>query len=74
MIGSPVAFANCTTPSLATCRGPFGPSGVTTTSLPERPSLMSVRKAAAPPLVLDPRTASCPKRAMIRAMISPSPC
>ena len=55
-MGSPVALANCTTPSLATWRGPFGPSGVTPRSQPDRPNLINVRKAVAPPLVLDPRT------------------
>jgi hypothetical protein len=71
-IGSPVAFASCTTPSFATWRGPLGPSGVTTRSAPDRPRRISSRKASAPPLVLDPRTARCPNREMIRAMISPS--
>ena len=56
-IGRPVAFANCTTPSLATCRGPLGPSGVTTRSAPARPNRINARSASAPPLVLDPRTA-----------------
>ena len=31
-MGSPLALANWITPSLATCRGPFGPSGVTAIS------------------------------------------
>jgi hypothetical protein len=56
-MGSPVALANCTTPSLATWRGPLGPSGVTPRSQPDRPNLINARKAVAPPLVLDPRTA-----------------
>jgi hypothetical protein len=73
-IGRPVAFAKWMTPSFTTWRGPLGPSGVTTTSRPDRPNLMSARSAPAPPRVLDPRTASCPNRAIIRAMISPSPC
>ena len=71
-IGSPVAFANWTTPSFATWRGPLGPSGVTTRSAPDRPRRINSRKASAPPLVLDPRTARCPNREMIRAIISPS--
>src|SRR6478752_3369898 len=74
MMGRPVAFARWITPSFATWRGPLGPSGVTTTSRPDRPSLIRARSAPAPPRVLDPRTASWPNRAMIRAMISPSPC
>lgn len=56
-IGKPVALANCTTPTLATWRGPFGPSGVTTRFPPARPMRISSRKASAPPLVLEPRTA-----------------
>ena len=71
-IGSPVAFANWITPSFATCRGPLGPSGVTTRSAPERPRRINSRRANAPPLVLDPRTAQCPNREMMRAIISPS--
>src|SRR5262249_22903907 len=71
-IGSPVALASCTTPGLATWRGPLGPSGVTARSTPDRPSRISSRKASTPPLVLDPRTALWPKRETMRAMISPS--
>ena len=37
-IGRPVALANWITPIWTTCRGPFGPSGVTTKSAPDRPS------------------------------------
>ncbi|MEY4705732.1 MAG: hypothetical protein RL042_1937 [Nitrospirota bacterium] len=73
-IGRPVAFANCTTPSFATWRGPLGPSGVTTRSAPDRPRRINSRSASAPPLVLDPRTARWPNREMMRAMISPSWC
>ena len=74
MMGKPVALANCTTPTLATCRGPFGPSGVNTRLPPDRPRRTSRRKASAPPLVLDPRTASNPNRATIRQINSPSRC
>jgi len=72
MIGSLDALANWMTPILATCGGPFGPSGVTTRSTPERPNRISSRKASTPPLVLEPRTARKPKRSTMRAMISPS--
>ncbi|GAB1724811.1 MAG: hypothetical protein NTNFB01_37070 [Nitrospira sp.] len=73
-IGKPVALANCTTPTFATCLGPFGPSGVNTKLPPDRPRRTSRRKASAPPLVLEPRTASNPKRATIRQINSPSRC
>lgn len=73
-IGKPVALANCTTPSLATYLGPFGPSGVTARSAPERPTRINSRKAAAPPRVLDPLTARMPNLAAILAISSPSRC
>lgn len=74
MIGRPVALANWTTPTLATWRGPFGPSGVTTRLPPARPMRINSRKASAPPLVLEPRTACRPNRAAMRRINSPSRC
>ena len=73
-IGRPVALANWITPSWATCRGPFGPSGVTTKSLPDRPNSIKRRSAATPPLVVDPRTERNPNRDTIRWINSPSRC
>ena len=73
-IGRPVAFASWITPIWATCRGPFGPSGVTTKSTPERPSSISCRRAVTPPRVVDPLTERNPKWLMVRWINSPSRC
>ena len=74
MIGHPVARASWTTPILAIWRGPFGPSGVKARFPPDRPMRIMRRSASAPPLVLEPRTASNPNRVMIRRINSPSRC
>jgi hypothetical protein len=71
-MGSPVARAAHTTPSLAIRGGPFGPSGVKTIVFPARDSRINSRRAALPPRVLDPRAESTPYRRSTPAMISPS--
>ncbi len=65
-IGRPVAFASWITPIWTTCPGPFGPSGVTTRSTPDRPNRMSWRSATVPPLVVEPLTECKPNRFAIR--------
>ena len=57
-MGSPVACAAATTPSLATRAGPFGPSGVKTMFLPARAARIISRSAAEPPRVDEPRADS----------------
>ena len=59
-------------PGFRTSRGPPGPSGTTTTPQPARSERRSSLSAAAPPRLDEPLTVSSPKRAIRRAMISPS--
>src|SRR6266849_1370915 len=72
MMGSPVARAAQTTPSLAMRGGPFGPSGVKTMFRPSRATRIISRSAALPPRVRDPRADSTPYQSNTRAIVSPS--
>ncbi|HJT22219.1 MAG TPA: hypothetical protein VJ746_17235 [Nitrospira sp.] len=72
MIGSPDARASWMTPNFTIWAGPFGPSGVTTRSTPDRLKRINSRSASTPPLVLDPLTVRKPNRSTMRAIISPS--
>ena len=74
MMGAPDSRATVMTPSPARMRGPRGPSGVMPTYAPAFKVLSKVRRAAAPPRVVDPTTVSMPKWPTVRARICPSGC
>ncbi|MEO6259810.1 MAG: hypothetical protein ABIP63_05640 [Thermoanaerobaculia bacterium] len=71
-MGNPVACAAKITPSLATRRGPVGPSGVKTMFLPLRARRIISRRALDPPRVDDPRAHSTPYLSKTPAERSPS--